>query len=101
MAESNQTKIVRLETQMTNIEQKVDKLDAKMDNVITKLDSMALVENEIGTLKQNLKDQDDRHSKAITDLKVNRFRTLVVYPTIAAIAGAVISGLIILVIAGK
>ena len=101
MAESNQTKIVRLETQMGNIEQKVDKLDAKMDNVITKLDSMALVQNEIETLKQSLSEQDDRHQQDIEALRGSKFRNLVIYPTIAAIAGAVISGLVILVIAGK
>lgn len=84
MADNESVKIVRLETQMSNVEQKIDKLDVKVERVITKIDHFTNLQTEVGILKEE-----------IDELKRKTFRNAWLYPTMSAVAGAILTFLII------
>lgn len=84
MAESNTIKITRLETQMADVSTQVSKLDIKVERVLTKLDDISDLKNKIENLEHDM-----------VGLKAKTFRNGWVFPTLSAIAGSVMTFLII------
>lgn len=90
MAESNTIKITRLETQMADVSTQVSKLDIKVERILTKLDDISDLKNKIENLEHD-----------IVTLKSKTFRNGWVFPTLSAIAGSVMTFLIIEFLRGK
>lgn len=84
MAESTIIKVAKLEQKMTDVSSQVSKLDIKVDRVLSKLDNLTELRNEIDLLKQEL-----------STLKKKTFRNGWVFPTLSAVAGSVLTFLII------
>lgn len=99
-------KIVRLETQMANIESKVDELKVEVKAIANKLDSLSDLRAEIAQLReahnehvritdQEMRDIRDSNEKEITEIKKRNMVKGWLYPTMSAVAGAVVTFLII------
>lgn len=76
MAETATAKIVRLETQMSNIEQKVDELRNTSAQIINKIDNLS-----------RLHDRVDQLEKEIMDIQKRQNFQKWLFPTMSALAG--------------
>ncbi len=105
MAEANDVKVARLETQMTNIEKKVDELGRKIDAFTTRLDIVTELRGEILALREahtehvkvtNQEMEDIRRSneKEIQEIKSRNMLKGWLYPTLSAITGSIITFLV-------
>lgn len=85
MAETVTEKVVRLETQMTDTKVQLNRVETKVDTLINKLDALTLVQTEVATIRIEL-----------NDLKKSRVVTGWLYPTLSAVAGGIITALLII-----
>ncbi len=106
MAESDTTKIVRLETQMANVDEKIDRMTVKIDRIESKLDIISDLRQEMQSLKDAHKEHvrytDEKmadivksNEKEIREIKSRNFIKGWLYPTLSAIVGSAITFLII------
>lgn len=91
MAETTNQKIVRLETQMQNVSSEVSEIKAGVASLIVKVDGLILAQTEITALKGKIEGLEVE----INSLKGKTFRNGWVFPTLAAVAGSVLTFLII------
>ena len=84
MTETTTNKVVRLEVQMSNVVAEIAEVKALVKEVIVKVDRYGTLESEIMALKVEIK---ALHQKT--------FRNGWVFPTLAAVAGSVLTFLII------
>ena len=84
MPESVSIKVVRLETQMATVVDAVSEVKELVKTVIVKVDNLTVLQGEV---------QDIRAE--IVDLKRKSFRNAFVYPTVSAVAAALLTVLVI------
>jgi hypothetical protein len=80
MAEQISEKVVRLETQMTNITGEIAEIKSLVKEVIVKVDNMTNLQNEV----QNLKVE-------VSELKKRTFRNGWLFPVLTALAMGIIA----------
>jgi chromosome segregation ATPase len=106
MTETNDIKVARLETQMANIEKKVDELGKKIDAFATRLDIVTELRGEILALRethnehvksmnQEMENIRASNEKEIQEIKSRNILKGWLYPTLSAIAGSVVTFLIL------
>ncbi len=106
MAEANDVKVARLETQMSNIEKKVDELGRKIDAFTTRLDIVTELRGEILALReshtehvkvtnQEMLDIRTSNEREIQEIKSRNILKGWLYPTMSAVVGSVITFLVI------
>lgn len=106
MAETTNNKIVRLETQMSNVETKVDEVKVEVRNMSAKLDSITDLRQELQALRdahaehvriteQEIRDIRISNEKEIREIKSKNMLKGWLYPTMSAVIGSIMTFLII------
>lgn len=92
---SENADIRELQTQMIDVNKNIDEVKADVKTLLVKFDEQKNLQTEVDNLRETQRASDERHSKAIDELKKRRNFISIVVPILASVLTALLTFLVI------